>query len=176
MLKPVIFLGPVFWWVFEREKNSFKSLGITSKGLKKALFFGLGLGVLFALVAMVAHIAKYGQFSPAGFEGNRLSFLMLTFITSISEAILFFGFFLVRLKALWANEVKVIVVNTLLFSLIHLPIMLFVYHYNFPEIFSYLFLIFCVGFGNSVIMLRTQNLLAPILSQTFWGMSIYLFR
>lgn len=178
-LKPVIFLGPILWWVAKIEKRSLSSLGFTSKNFFKACYLGIGLGLAFSLVALLANIAKYGRLSTVSFglEGTvLLLFLVLNLVTSFSEVTLFFGFILTRLKSIWTDEIKVIFTTGLLFSLIHLPIVIFVYHYQFLQILSYFLLTFCIGFGNAILMLRTNNLIAPILAQTFWGVSIYLFR
>lgn len=178
-MKPVIFLGPVFWWVFEKEKESASSLGLTFKGFLKACYLGIGLGMAFASISLLANIAKYEGLSTANFNlesTDFLAFLGINLVTSFSEVTLFMGFMLNRLKTVLKSEVKAAGLAALLFSLIHLPIMVFVYHYSLPEIFSFSFLTLCVGFGNSILMLKSNNLLAPILSQTFWGVSVYLFR
>ena len=178
-LKPVVFLGPIFWFVVRREKRSLSSLGFTTKNFFKASYLGIALGAAFSLVALVANIAKYGKLSTVSFglEGSAfLPFIALGLVTSFSEVTLFFGFILSRLKETWSSENKAIVINALLFSLIHLPIAIFVYNYSLPQILSYAFLTFFVGFGNGILMVYSKNLIAPILAQTFWGISIYLFR
>jgi len=36
--------------------------------------------------------------------------------------------------------------------------------------------IFILGISANIVMLRTQNLLAPMLTQALWGVSIALYR
>ena len=47
--KPLVFVAPILWYVYHKEKRKIDSLGLTTKNLFMSLYVGLGFGFLFAL-------------------------------------------------------------------------------------------------------------------------------
>lgn len=174
VLKPLVFLLPVFF--FERNLIS---LGISSKNLFKSIYLGLGLGMVFAFLGLMTNYAKYGGFSLATFDLNSISLLWLmlvSLVTAVSEEILFRGFIFNQLFKAWENEMTAGTASALLFALIHLPIALFVWDYNFSMVLIHGFLSFLLGYGNAFLMARTKTVVAPIINHTLWGLAVFLFR
>ena len=105
ILKPIIFLGPVFF-LLKKEKKDFTSIGLSTKNLFTNIRFGLGLGAVFALVGVLTNYWKYSglYFISFGLTGTSLLRLMLIFlVTAFSEELLFRGYIFTRLLQVWKN-------------------------------------------------------------------------
>src|SRR6266404_2243136 len=98
IIKPIIWLGPVVYLV-KKERASFKSIGWTSENLFPAIYSSIALGSLFAFVAFAGNYLKYGQFNFAANLGSEPFFfsLGLSFVTAISEEIVFRGYIFTKL-------------------------------------------------------------------------------
>lgn len=178
VLKPLVFLLPVFWLV-RKEKTTIASIGLSTKNFFKNIYFGLGLGMAFALLGVLTNYWKYRGISFASFGLTGASLLWLMFIslvTAFSEEVLFRGYIFTRLLKIWKNEWSAGIVSAFLFSLIHLPIAIFVWHYETSMLFVQVFLTFLVGFGNAFLIARTKTVIAPMINHTLWGLAIFLFR
>ena len=178
ILKPIIFLGPIFFLV-KKEKNALASIGLSIKNLFANIYLGLGLGVLFALLGVLTKYWKYGgvSFATFGLTGASLLWLMLlSFITAFSEEVLFRGYIFTRLSKAWKNEWSGGIVSAFLFSLIHLPIAIFVWHYKPSMLFSHGFLSFFLGLTKNIMISKHDMNVAPIINHTLWSLTIFLFR
>ena len=142
-----------------------------------ALAFGLSLGVFYLFVGRMGQLFKFGTSAPYGnTPDNPLLVVILSLATAFSEELVFVGYLLPRFHHLWKDEWKSAMVVASLFALIHVPILLFSYRFPVSLIVAQFLLTFVLGFGNSVLMLRLNNLVAPILSHALWGMAVLLFR
>ena len=177
LIKPVVFLGPVAW-VLRREKKWWQTIG-WGGDVFKAAYQGIFLGLMYGLLGLWVNYVKYGrlQLSSYGMGGGEfLVFLGLALATAVSEEVLFRGYLLKRLAEGLGDEEKAVVVSGALFSLIHLPIAVFVWEYGLWEVLVQLFLTLVVGWGNGFLMLKAGNVVASIFSHAFWGVSAFLFR
>jgi len=179
ILKPLIWLLPTFWLVIQIEKESLASLGITKKNLNRALYWGIGLGFVFMAEGLITNIIKYRglqlpelEYSPLGLVG----LVLLSFATAFSEELVFRGYIFARLWRIWKNEWLANLISAFLFSLIHLPIGIFVLGYAPMVMLTYLFLIFIYGFGAAFVFARSGNLISAILMHAFWSWPIIFFR
>lgn len=179
ILKPLIWLLPTFWLVHKIEKEKLASLGLTKKNLFKALYWGIGLGIIFAAEGLLTNIIKYrGLHLPEvnySFLG-LIGILLLSFATAVSEEIVFRGYIFTRLWRIWGNEWLANLISAFLFALIHLPIGLFVLSYTPMVMMIYLFFVFVYGFGAAFVFARSENLASSILMHVFWSWPIILFR
>jgi len=182
ILKPVIFLGPVLVMVKNEAKNwkeAIKSLGIMWKNTFAALSFGLSLGVFYLFVGRMGQFFRFGgaALNPYGSPiDSVLLVVVLALATAISEEVVFMGYLLPRFMKIWKDEWKSATVVAVLFAVIHLPILVFGYRFSGSLVLGQFLLTFILGFGNSVLMLRLKNIVAPIMSHALWGMAILLFR
>lgn len=180
ILKPLIWLGPLLWLLF-KEKEDLKSIGWSFQGVFKSLYLGVGLGLLFALLGFLSHLVKY-----QGIAFVKLSSLAsldlfwgalgLSLITAVSEETVFRGYFFNRLWQVLKDERWANLLSSFGWVLIHLPITLFVFHYNLTQILVFLFLSFLYGVGAAFLFARTRTIIAPVLLHVFWGWPILLFR
>ncbi len=178
ILKPIVFLLPVLWAV-QKEKEKLSSIGLSTKNLYRNIYFGLGLGVVFAVLGVLTNYWKYGgiAFATFGLTGASLLWLMLiSLATAFSEEALFRGYIFTRLLKIGKNGWMATIVSALLFALIHLPITIFVWDYSLSMVLVQGFLVFLLGFGNAFLMARTGTIVAPVINHTLWSLTVFLFR
>ena len=179
ILKPIIWLLPAFWLLKKVEKRGFNSLGFNKQNLFPSIYWGVGLGLVFAFEGLITNIFKYKglhlvalDYSPWFFVG----LLSLSLVTAFSEELVFRGYIFNRLWQAWDKEWLANIVSSLLFVGIHLPIGVFVLGYTPMVMAAYLFFVFIFGFGSAFVFARTRNLISSILLHIFWAWPIILFR
>ena len=182
ILKPLIFVVPVIVKIKAEGKNwkeRLEGVGITWKNLFAALAFGLSLGVFYLFVGRMGEFFRFGGTvgNPYGSPlGNPLLIIVLAFATAFSEELVFMGYLLPRLQKEWKDEWKSTTAVAVMFAVIHMPILIFGFRFPISLIVGQFLLIFILGFGNSILMLRLKNVAAPVLSHALWGIAVLLFR
>jgi membrane protease YdiL (CAAX protease family) len=177
ILKPAFWLLPAFWVVLNLEKQSLFSLGFSCQNLSKAVFWGFGLGLIFFIEGFLVNILKYRgwQINYPSLD-SFLIVLLLSLVTAFSEETLFRGYFFTRFFRFWRRELPANLVSSLLFTLIHLPMGVFVLSCAPLALLTYLFLLFLFAFSSAFVFARTRNLLSSILLHFFWSWPIVLFK
>ena len=121
---------------------------------------------------------KYGElnFKPiVPVEGYGLYvFLVLSLSTAISEEILGRGFLYNRLRH-YIPDVQAIFLSSILFILLHLPIVIFVLHLSGITLGVYLVSVFVLSVVNCMLLRFSGSLVSPILVHVFWNMTIGLY-
>jgi len=144
-----------------------------------AIYYALGLGVFFALEAVLVNYVKYGGSFDLGANIGSLPLipaLGLTFVTAVSEEITFRGYIFTRIWFYVKSEAVANFLSSLLWALIHVPVSIFVWKLNFFSASTYLFLTIIFGIGSSFVYARTKNIVSPILLHVLWQWPIILFR
>ena len=59
--KPIVFIGPVLWYLKNKEHRTIESIGITGKNVLNSIYIGLGFCMVFAMEGIAAHAIKYGK-------------------------------------------------------------------------------------------------------------------
>jgi len=180
LVKPLVFLLPVFLWLRFKERKSWDSLGISRKNLSKSLLIGFCLGLLFAAEGVVVSALKYKElvFNPKnlGFLGLA-GYGLLSLTTGFSEEVLNRGFLMNRLWKKWGNEYLANFGSSFLFALMHLPAAIFVLKYQLPyDFLTHELSIFVLGFADGFVFARTKNIFAPTISHALWNWSVILFK
>ena len=177
VIKPAVWLIPVYFLV-KREKANYQSIGITLKNLFPAVYLSLILGSVFAIEGVIVHFIKYGSLNfkaNLGTEGMLLS-LGLSLGTAISEEIAFRGYIFTRLWQVFQNEWLANLITSIGWTIIHIPITIFINKLSVIDAIIYLFLTFIFGIGSSFIFARTKNISSSILLHVLWEWPIMLFR
>jgi membrane protease YdiL (CAAX protease family) len=179
ILKPILWLGSLFYFLW-KEKASLSSVGWTNKNFFKSLYLGIGLGIFFSIEGLLAHTLKYQGISLVELSyASSLVFLValgVSFVTALVEETVFRGYIFSRLWQILKNEWMANLISAFSWSLVHLPITIFVLHYGLLQISIYLFLTFIFGIGSAFLFARTENILSSVLLHVFWGWPIILFR
>jgi len=179
ILKPLFWVIPTIWIVKRVEKQSWSSLGFTKKRIFTSLYWGIGLGLVFAFEGLLTNIFKYKGLNLASLDYSSLEFfglILLSFVTAFSEELVFRGYIFNRLWTIWGKESLANIVSSLLFVVVHLPVGIFVLGYKPTIMLAYLFFIFVFGFGSAFVFGRSRNLASSILLHVFWSWPIILFR
>lgn len=178
LLKPLIWLVPLFFIVFKKEKLGLNSLGITTKNLFPAIYFSFGLGAIFAIEGMLINFLKYDTFNFSANIGSQplLYAFGLSIATAISEEISFRGYVFNRLEKIFENEIIANVVATFFWTLLHAPLVFFVLKLPMGEAGVYLAITAIFGLGAGFVFSRTQNVFSSILLHLLWQWPIILFR
>lgn len=169
--KPVVWMLPL-WWLWSREK---RRVIFFEGSVKKALLWGMGLGLLYGLVAWLAGLSKYGEIRLDSEVMGWLDVVGIGLVTAVTEEVVFSGYLLQKIKGFVVSEWMAITLTGLGFALLHLPIAIFVYGYGGGEMLGFLVVIMLMAMGNYWVMMRTRNVIAPILSHWWWGVAIYMF-
>jgi membrane protease YdiL (CAAX protease family) len=175
-IKPVIWLLP-FLYIFPKDHIRLADIGITTRNFFRSIYLSIALGVGFAFLGLIANIAKYGTIN---FEANIGSHLLgisilISFVTSITEELVFRGYLLGVFMRKYKGIIPVII-NSLLWTAMHAPISYYFWHMDGVQTAVYLSLTFIYGLGASLLYGGTKNIAAPIMLHVLWEWPIILFR
>lgn len=164
IVKPVVWLVPVGYFLYQ-ERHGIASLGITFKNLFPALYLALGLGAVFVIEAVVVNYLKYHAFI---FNVELTSTMLweslgLSVITATTEEVAFRGFIFGRVLLALENEWVANVSTSVVWALIHAPIVFFVWKLDIAAAIIYLFLATLFGIGSAFIYARTKNIFSSVL-------------
>jgi membrane protease YdiL (CAAX protease family) len=178
VLKGLVFGLPVFWLAIRREGHALKDLGVTSKRIFESVYIGISLGVLLGVVGQVGNIVRHGSLTLASYQLHSEDvgiYIILALITAFWEGLLFFGYILLKLSRI-THELRAAGITAVLYSFIHLPALLLIQNLGIGQVLLSAVLLGLLGFGSAILMLRYQNLAAPIMVQALWGVTVFLFR
>lgn len=169
--KPLIWLLPLFLlWFPERTKLNFFKGGILG-----TLLYGLGLGACYFLILFVIGFIREGTGLSLDWQTTAfLNFMGISLATAITEELAFSGYIFGKLSAVLKKPENAITLTAFLFALIHIPIGLFTYKFDFYQLTGFLVLVVTVQLANVWVMSRSRNVLAPILSHWLWSMAAFL--
>lgn len=182
LVKPLIFVLPVFVVVLVWEKKKLNDLGLSSnpKDFLTDLYIGVAIGVLFALEGLLVNYLKYGKFSFTPILASRIyggigMFFLINLATSLWEEILARGYLYTRLFKLNNNQFWASVTSSFLFLLLHVPILFTRINLSGISLIVYPISILLLGITNSYIFSLRGSLTLPILIHAFWNMTVALY-
>lgn len=178
-----IFIKPIFWlvpllYLLKIEKEKISSLGLSFKNFFPAIYLSLGLGSIFIVEGILGNYLKYGGLNFSANLGDKLVFsaFVISFITAITEEITFRGYVYNRLFKIFGKEIPANLITTFFWTLIHVPIIIFVWKYPLFDSLVYLVLTTIFGAGSAFVYARTNNIISSILLHVLWEWPIILFR
>lgn len=179
VIKPLIFVAPVLWYVLKREKRRLSSIGLTGNNVFTSVYIGLGFGFVFALEGLAANAIKYGKITIVPIEAFQQyglgMLLLLSLATALSEEILSRGFVFTRLIDAKKSMPYAAFVSTLMFVVLHIPILVLSLKLQGAALVMFFVTDFVLGFANSLLLYNTGSLVAPILVHVFWNMTVALY-
>ena len=178
VIKPVVWLLPVLYFVYNKEKLNIASLGFTLKNLFPSVYMAIGLGAVFVMEGVLTNFLKYGGLHFGANIGNLplMTSLGLSFATAFTEETAFRGYVFTRIWSATKNEWSANLITSGLWTLIHVPIAFFVWKLNLAAALTYLMLTAIYGIGAAFVFGKTRNILSPILLHVLWEWPIILFR
>lgn len=175
--KPLVFILPVYYYITRIEKAKFfEGISWRKKFIKNDLLIGLGIGLLFYTMAVLANSIKTGHLiffktNPSIFP----YFIIVAFATAISEEILSRGFVLKRLYQESKNYIVSSVYASFLFLFLHIPTLFTTERLNGYTIIFILAIDMVISLVNSLLFLERKNLTASILVHALYNITIYFF-
>jgi membrane protease YdiL (CAAX protease family) len=176
--KPLVFVVPVLWYVLKKEGRLLESIGLTGKRLFNSIYIGLGFGMVFAIEGMIAHAMKYGKLDVVPIEAFKeygFFLIVISIATALSEEILSRGFVFSRIYEKTKNLPYAACMGSLLFVLLHVPILVTSNHLTGMTLVLFFITDFVLAFANSMLFATTGSLIAPILVHVFWNMTVALY-
>ena len=161
ILKPLIWLTPVYF------VTRFKNLGFSSKDIFKNILLG-------AVVGLVLSLHRVYQ-NNLSLNFSYIAIISALF-TGITEEVFFRGYLLNRWLTNFHNTLFPLVLNGLFFTLTHVPIAIFIYHYYGYALFTYLLTNFVSGFVYILMFYYTKSVYTPIASHIVWNIFSGIFR
>lgn len=177
VIKPILWLLPLFYFL-RKERARFTSIGITLKNLFPSIYLSLGLGSVFVIEGLLSNYLKYGHLNFGANIGSLplMSSLGLSFATAFSEETAFRGYIYSRLAFVLKGQWTANIIQTILWTAIHVPIAFFIWEYTLTQGIIYLSITAIFGLGSAFIFSRTRNVLGSILLHVLWEWPIILFR
>lgn len=179
VVKPLVFVLPVFIYVLFKEKRLLSTIGLTLGKFYRDLYIGIGFGMLFALEGLVANMAKHGKFSFAPLipvsGPDLLTALVLAIATGFTEELLIRGFFYTRLKEQYASEIKAMIVSSAMYFVLLVPAVFLLSKLSGNTLMIFVFTNLIISFANTMIFNETKTLTVPILVHAFWNMAVTLY-
>ncbi|MEK7166509.1 MAG: CPBP family intramembrane glutamic endopeptidase [Patescibacteria group bacterium] len=179
VIKPVVFVLPVLFYVIYRERRPLASIGLTLGKFFRDVYLGLGFGMLFALEGLVANSVKHGTFSFAPLipitGGQLILAVVLALVAAGSEEVLVRGFFYTRLRDGYGSEMKALVISTAMYVLLLVPAIFLISRLVGMTLFVFVLTNIVMSLANTLIFSETKTLTVPILIHAFWNMAVALY-
>ncbi len=179
VVKPLVFLGPVIFFVFFLEKRPLASIGITKNKFKRDFYLGLGFAIIFTLLGLTANFAKYGSLSLSPkvsvTQIGLLTALFLSLFTSFTEELFIRGFLFSRLKEGYQNEFKAMIVSSLMYLLILIPVIFTRLHLTGITLFVFVTTNLVLSVANAMIFSETKTITLPVFIHAFWNLAVMMY-
>lgn len=166
--KPVLWLLPLYFFWY-REGRVVKLFG---GEWKRALLWGVGVGGFYLLVIKGLKLARAGMGGVEGLELTSWDLVGVGVVTAVTEEIVFSGYLFSKVMGIVKNVWTGMVINGVMFGLIHVPIGLFVYQYSGGEMTGFLLMVGLLAAANGYLMWRTKNVIAPIMAHWLWSLAV----
>lgn len=154
IFKPLIWLLPIF--IIGGFKISLAKPKISG------ILISLIAGVLLALIQIIPHGFTFGNFAQwpvAGF----ITVVLVSLSTGMVEELLFRGFFLTQLQLRFSKLIANFS-TSILFTLIHLPIILFINQYSGLTFSVNLYVLMAQSLLFGYLFIYTRNISSPIIA------------
>lgn len=160
VFKPLIWFIPIITAI-QQAKTSFKfQLKVWNL---KIMLVSIGVGVGLALLQLIPRLLNNNIKLQSLLTIPNISIILVPFFTAVIEEIVFRGFILQQLKSYYSPIVANII-TSLLFVLIHIPILVLVYSISGLSLPMGLYIIFVNSFFFGLLYQKTENLGFPIIA------------
>ena len=179
VFKPLVFLGPVLFYVIYKEKRPLASIGLSAGKFFRDIYLGLGFGMVFALEGLVVNAVKHGKFSFSPLIPVSGSYLLLAVVlalaTGFTEEVLARGYLFTRLREAYKNEMKALIVSSAMYFMLLIPAIFTINKLTGMTLFIFIATNLIMSFANTMIYSETKTVTVPILIHAFWNMAVALY-
>ncbi len=169
IVKPLLWIVPVIFM----GKNS---LGLIVKSFKTTrsynILFGLFIGILYFCLYTFLFSLRQGlpHLNPDHFSLFGMGIqAFIAVCTGIVEELVFRRYFLGQCISVLNDRVISNIFVSILFALIHLPIIIFSYHYGIAEAVSYLSILTLSSFIYGLVYLHKKSVIASASTHAIWN-------
>jgi membrane protease YdiL (CAAX protease family) len=174
--KPAIFILPVMWFFGKEKKNFFKSMDWRLKTLPSDLILGGVVGVIFLLIGYIGMLSRsHRVIIPTVSATSFALMIAVALATSISEEVLSRGFVLKRLFQESHNRFSSIGLSSVLFFVLHVPILFTVAQVNGAILMQVMITDILLSVAISLLYLDRKSLTLAIIIHLFYALSLSLF-
>lgn len=169
IFKPVLWLLPVLFLVFQVEKRDLRSLGLNFKRPLKRIILGIAISLFIWGEYLLALLIKKTplKFNPQGIAGFLWPLYLLSCLaTGTIEEITFRGWFMTRINQVLNDKLWSNILAGFLFFIIHLPILIFDQGVNASGIVEFFVLSLSLGIIDGYVFWKTKGILAPIIAHS----------
>lgn len=176
--KPILFIGPVAWYIRKYEKKTFfSSVWIDKEKAVKDIFLAIIVAVLFFIVAFIPIFIKTGSFPffekwSFTYWYGLVSFIPIILATAISEEILSRGFVLKALYEESNNIISATFIASVLFFILHIPILFTNLKLTGHTLILFMITDLILSFANSFIYIGRRSLILPILIHALYNFTL----
>lgn len=167
--KPLLWLLPLVFLRKDFIKNTVKTIKIN---ISQNIIMGLFVGIIYFLLYTFLNSFRNGlpTFNPLHYSYKQIYLqLIIAISTGLIEEIVFRRYFLEESLAIFNDRIYANLFVTLLFSLIHLPVIIFVYKQSFAEAITYLSILSISGFIYGLVYLHKRSLTASTVTHAVWN-------
>ncbi len=178
--KPLIFVGPVYYYVTHFEKKPFfEAIDLTGQKLRREIMIGIVVGIPIFAASLFSfyfrHNGLTGVLSASQPAGVVAWYFMIAVVTAFSQEVLSRGFVLKRLYREWNNIYSATIVASILFFLLHIPALFANNAFEGNTLLLLLGTTLSLSFINSFVYLSERSLVPCILIHAFYSTSIFVF-
>lgn len=176
--KPLIHILPILIIVFLFERGSWESLGFPQGRVLRYLGISIlmGLGLALFRIVVLTFYGRMPAFIPMGKDGEGVILGLLSNVaTGFSEEILFRGYLFTRLENATKNMWLSLVISSIFFVLIHVPIMVWGYGYGIDQGVRWGVFLLNQGLLLGLIFAYTRSLPVVIGVHAVWNAAIRFF-
>lgn len=170
-LKPVLWLFPLFWLRIRGRIT----VNMFAGNRTNALVVGVLMAVAYIVMNASVFIARGGNIFDV-FRIDMLNNIGIGFATAVTEEIVFSGIIFASLYGKFKKPILALILSTLMFGAIHIPIGVFVYDYNLIQMGYFLMSAMLVGAVNQYLFYLTGNVSTSIVSHWGWVVATSIFR
>jgi len=171
--KPAVYLIPIIWFTTKSEKKYlYKGLGFSKKHLLKDILFGVGVGSLFMVVAILTRLTKGLPFPTLSISPEAIVWVLATIMAASMEQILSTGFVFKRLSEESKNIYQPLAISALLFFFLHIPVLFGADKISGSTLVQMMMLNTVLSVTTSVVYLMRKNTIAPIIVYALYLLSL----
>ena len=178
LIKPAVFILPVYYYISHIEKKPILSaLWIKTTQIWSDSKVGLSIGAFFWLMIVFTNFIRLGNLSFLfDLTLTRIGYLLLiTLVTATSEEILSCGFVVKRLYEDSSSQLQAAFLGGILFTIIHIPIVMTNYKLTGSFILVYLLTQFFISLVINLIFLDRKSLLPSIQIHALYNLALLLY-
>jgi membrane protease YdiL (CAAX protease family) len=171
--KPLVFLTPIYFFIKKSEEGNFlKGIGFTKKHVLTDIIFGLGVGSLFVVMALLTRVVRGLPFFSFSITSTSLLWVISTITAAAMEQILSTGFVFKRLSEESKGIIRPLVISALLFFFLHVPVLFGADKLSGSMLAQMMILNTVLSLVTSVVFMLRKNIVSPLLVHTLYLLSL----